>query len=63
MKLRSLLKSTSYQARSKISLKPEKTFVSIKEIEVMIKNLLTKKTPGEDDLIGGFYQTFIKEVT
>lgn len=39
-----------------------KNLVSIKEIEVVIKNLLTKKTPGEDDLIGGFYQTFIKEI-
>ena len=28
----------------------------------MIKNLLTKKTPGKDDLIVGFYQTFIKEI-
>jgi len=36
--------------------------VSIKEIEIMIKNLLTKKTPGEDDLIVGFCQTFIKAI-
>lgn len=28
----------------------------------MIKNLLTKKTSGQDDLTGGFCQTFIKEI-
>lgn len=36
--------------------------MSIKEIEIMIKNLLTKKTPGEDDLIVVFCQTFIKAI-
>lgn len=37
--------------------------ITIKETELAIKNLSTKKCPGADDFTGELYQTFKKELT
>ena len=36
--------------------------ITSKEIESVIKNLLTNKTPGAGDFIGKFYPTFKEEL-
>lgn len=33
-----------------------------KEIESIVKNLQTKKSPGPNDFIGEYYPTFIEEL-
>lgn len=43
-----------------ISLK--KITLSIKEIEILDKNLTLRKTSGPDNFMGKFYQTLIEEI-
>ena len=37
--------------------------ITSNEIEAVVKNLLTNKSPGPDGFRGEFYQTFREEVT
>ena len=38
-------------------------FITSNEIETVIKNLPTNKSPGTDDFAGEFYETFREELT
>lgn len=40
-----------------------KNYISIKEIEYVVKNIYTKKTPGSIDFISELYQISKEEIT